>query len=161
MLYIGDEIATLNDYSYKDDPAKAEDGRWVHRPRFDWDRAAHRSDIPTPEGRVYQGLKHLISLRKAMPTFGSGKTVFFDSGNPHVLAYICGSEVLALANFSERAQTIPGDFVQAQLGTTQGWHDLIASTQNAAGDVTLEPYQFVWLVAQAETAPKGRKKAKA
>ena len=55
LLYLGDEIATLNDYSYKDDPAKKEDSRWVHRPTFDWERAEDRTDESTPQGRVFQG----------------------------------------------------------------------------------------------------------
>ena len=33
LIYLGDEIGTLNQYSYKNDPAKADDSRWVHRPR--------------------------------------------------------------------------------------------------------------------------------
>jgi amylosucrase len=39
LIYSGDEIATLNDYSYKQDPKKAHDSRWLHRPFFDWERA--------------------------------------------------------------------------------------------------------------------------
>lgn len=35
LIYLGDEIATLNDYTYRYDPAKAYDSRWVHRPRTD------------------------------------------------------------------------------------------------------------------------------
>ncbi|MBL8157799.1 MAG: amylosucrase, partial [Anaerolineae bacterium] len=42
LLYLGDEIATTNDYDYGRDPAKAEDSRWAHRPRFDWARAEQR-----------------------------------------------------------------------------------------------------------------------
>ncbi|MEJ5226200.1 MAG: alpha-amylase family protein, partial [Anaerolineales bacterium] len=37
LLYLGDEIGTLNDYAYRDDPHKATDSRWVHRPRADWE----------------------------------------------------------------------------------------------------------------------------
>jgi glycosidase len=36
LIYLGDEIGTLNDYTYRDDPAHASDSRWVHRPRADW-----------------------------------------------------------------------------------------------------------------------------
>ena len=32
LIYLGDEVGTLNDYSYRDDPAKVDDSRWVHRP---------------------------------------------------------------------------------------------------------------------------------
>jgi amylosucrase len=31
MLYYGDELGTLNDYSYQEDPDKAYDNRWMHR----------------------------------------------------------------------------------------------------------------------------------
>ncbi len=41
LLYLGDEAATLNDYSYVNDPAKADDSRWVHRPKTQL-AAAHR-----------------------------------------------------------------------------------------------------------------------
>ena len=44
LIYLGDEIAMLNDYGYANNPATSEDGRWVHRPYFDWERAAQRDD---------------------------------------------------------------------------------------------------------------------
>ena len=40
LIYLGDETAMLNDYSYANDPAKAGDSRWVHRPFADWQRDA-------------------------------------------------------------------------------------------------------------------------
>ena len=42
LLYLGDEVAQLNDYSYADDPAKAGDSRWVHRPARPVERYAQR-----------------------------------------------------------------------------------------------------------------------
>ena len=39
LLYLGDETAVMNDYSYAEDPHKREDSRWVHRPR--WSDAAY------------------------------------------------------------------------------------------------------------------------
>ncbi len=63
LIYLGDEIGTLNDYSYRDDPAKADDSRWVHRPFADWEKYARRTDLATTEGRIYQGLHRLIDLR--------------------------------------------------------------------------------------------------
>jgi amylosucrase len=35
LIYLGDEVGTLNDYGYRTDPARAEDSRWVHRPAAD------------------------------------------------------------------------------------------------------------------------------
>ncbi len=38
LIYLGDEIGTLNDYGYLDNPAHQNDSRWVHRPKADWER---------------------------------------------------------------------------------------------------------------------------
>jgi len=40
LIYMGDEIALPNDYSYRSDPEHSHDSRWIHRPRMDWQRAA-------------------------------------------------------------------------------------------------------------------------
>ncbi len=55
LMYLGDEIGVLNDYSYVDDPAKAGDSRWVHRPRIDWAQMARRTDPDTIEGASLAG----------------------------------------------------------------------------------------------------------
>src|SRR5690606_2153102 len=36
LIYMGDEIALLNDWSYLRMPEHAHDSRWLHRPRMDW-----------------------------------------------------------------------------------------------------------------------------
>ena len=46
LIYLGDEIATLNDSDYESDPGKKDDSRWAHRTDFDWERAVRRSDRP-------------------------------------------------------------------------------------------------------------------
>lgn len=38
-LYMGDEIALGNDEGYRDDPARAAEGRWLQRPMMDWSLA--------------------------------------------------------------------------------------------------------------------------
>jgi len=42
LIYSGDEIASLNDQSYKLAPDKMREGRWVHRPFFDWQRSNNK-----------------------------------------------------------------------------------------------------------------------
>ena len=44
VIYSGDEIGQLNDYSYEKDPKKAEDSRYLHRGAFEWDKAELRKD---------------------------------------------------------------------------------------------------------------------
>lgn len=36
MLYSGDELGQVNDYSYKEDPAKCADSRYIHRGKLQW-----------------------------------------------------------------------------------------------------------------------------
>ncbi len=44
LIYLNDEIGLLNDYGYRDDPAKAHDSRWVHRSVTNWEKVALRQD---------------------------------------------------------------------------------------------------------------------
>ena len=39
VLYSGDEIAQVNDYTYKNDPNKVADSRYIHRGVMHWDLA--------------------------------------------------------------------------------------------------------------------------
>ena len=87
LLYLGDEVAQLNDYSYTDDPATAGDSRWVHRPARPAERYAQRADAATDAGRVYAGLTALIRARQATPEFAGGELIGFDARHPSVLGY--------------------------------------------------------------------------
>jgi glycosidase len=109
LLYLGDEVATLNDYSYLDNPDKAHDSRWVHRPRADWERYARRSLPETVEGQVFTGLQTLIGLRKAQTVFSGGALELVQTDNPHVLGYVrthAGGRAVIFANFSESEQSL-------------------------------------------------------
>lgn len=140
LIYLGDEIAMLNDYSYREDPDKLDDSRWVHRLPFDWERAALREDATNMPGRVFQTLRTLIDLRRRLSVFANGDTHFIETHNPHVLGYVRGGTVLVLANFSEHEQSV-------RLGwMPKNATDLIAGgTVQQYAPVELEPYQFVWL----------------
>jgi hypothetical protein len=49
LIYMGDEIALLNDYSYVSNPDHAHDSRWIHRPRSCPARRSRRQGTrPTP-----------------------------------------------------------------------------------------------------------------
>jgi glycosidase len=109
LIYLGDEIAALNDYSFQDDPALANDSRWVHRPKIDRARYSHRDDPSTVEGRVYQGLRKLIALRKSRVACQGGALQVIPTENDHVLGYIrehTHQRVVIFANFSESVQVI-------------------------------------------------------
>ena len=64
MIYSGDEIGQVNDYSYKEDPDKCQDSRYIHRGAFRWDLARKRTGKKSVEGRIFQGLKLLEKIRR-------------------------------------------------------------------------------------------------
>lgn len=148
LIYLGDEIGTLNDYSYAENPATADDSRWVHRPYFDWEKAARRTDKTTHEGRLFQQMLHLIQIRKQIPELANGIAVFFDSGSPHILGYVRNDTILVLANFSEYEQQLYRETLQPFWAIPELVTDLVTGIAYALPNViTLAPYTFVWLQA--------------
>lgn len=146
LLYLGDELAMLNDYGYQENPAIANDSRWVHRPQFDMARAALRDDDTTIPGHVFQTLQRLIAVRKAQPAFANGRTAFLDAGNPHVLAYTRHQRILVLANFSEHTQAVSGKTLGRDLLLPVTAIDMVTGAERVVADsFALEPYEFVWL----------------
>lgn len=145
LLYLGDEIGTLNDYSYLDHPGHKHDSRWVHRPKADWEKYDKRHDLKTPEGQVYERLKAAITLRKSDPVFSAGELEVIDSENGHVLAYSreSGSKRLVIfANFSEEAQKISAKVIQQNnLGVKKPVFG--KSHIPRQGELILSPLEFV------------------
>ncbi len=115
LIYLGDEIGVLNDYTFADDPARQADSRWVHRIRADWDRIARRHDPHTIEGRIFRGLMRLIHIRQQTPALAGNDLQVIPTDNPHVLGFVRrhgGKRALIFANFSERPQTLDGDLLR-------------------------------------------------
>ncbi|MBK8780686.1 MAG: alpha-glucosidase C-terminal domain-containing protein [Anaerolineales bacterium] len=145
LIYLGDEIGTLNDYSYRDDPAHERDSRWVHRPRADWKKYEKRNDVNTVEGRVFQGLKMLIDLRKQHEVFAGGELEIIQTENEHVLGFTrihAGKRAVIFANFSEEPQSISARIIeQYAIKNKNILHgkSLISPQKN----LSLEPLDFV------------------
>lgn len=147
LIYLNDEVGTLNDYDFRDNPSKASDSRWVHRPTTNWDRIALRQDEETLEGQIFQNLKRLINLRKSHPVFSGSDMQIIDSGNPSVLGYVRahGSErALVFANFSEKEHKIPTDLLQ-RYGLNCSFEDLFKKEKLSSVELVIEPYHFVCL----------------
>ncbi|MEP7135141.1 MAG: amylosucrase [Chloroflexota bacterium] len=145
LIYLGDEIGTLNDYTYRDDPARERDSRWVHRPRADWEKYAKRNNPNSIEGRVYQGLQSLIKLRKEYDAFAGGELEIIPTENEHILGFMrthAGNRAVIFANFSETPQIIPARvFAQYSVQSKKHLHGI--SQVSAQSDITIEPLDFV------------------
>ena len=148
LIYLGDEIGTVNDYSYQQDENKFDDSRWVHRPYTDWERLERRFDPESIEGRIFQPLVRLINIRKNRAVFSGNKTQVIDTGNPHVFGYIHWQYfqgLLVVANFSEQMQKVEMSRFRTY-GLKLRAYNLVQEVEvNLARDYFLEPYQFLWL----------------
>ncbi len=148
LIYLGDEIGTLNDYDYKDNPKKMDDSRWAHRPPADPKRYAQRNNTASIPGRILQGFQLLADLRKSTPAVGGEDPVFIKTGNSHVFGFIRRSksqQILFLNNFSDDPQTVSGNVLRL-LGAGYQCQDLVtAQMVKIKESLVLAPFQFVWL----------------
>lgn len=146
LIYLGDEVGQLNDYSYIDDPDHATDSRWVNRPLYPAADYADRADSSTDAGLVYQGLKRLIEVRRSTPELAGGTLLGFGTNNPHVLGYQrpgSSATVLVLSNFADTPQTVSATtlsgFASDAIELTRGQNVTLA------GGLSLRPHEFAWL----------------
>ena len=150
LVYMGDEVALTNDYGYADDPGRAGDSRWLHRPAMDWDRVlAARADPGSVPGRVLSGLRHILERRAATPELhGQYPTEVVDAGAAQIFAVARRAPwgtVLCLFNVAETWTGVPADWARAQ-GVARMRDVLSGGDVGADGWIGLPPYARVWVV---------------
>jgi amylosucrase len=142
VLYSGDEIGQLNDYTYHDDPVKCEDSRYIHRGNFNWDEAALRNDETTRQGKLFQTIKKLEDIRKAYQLFECDADAWtLETYNDKILGigrYYEGEKLLALFNFGEEDET-------AWINEDEDYIDLVTGKPRAAKAVGVPAHDFAWL----------------
>ncbi len=110
VLYGGDEIGQVNDYTYKEDPDKAQDSRYIHRGAMTWQLVEKIVDERSVEGRIFRQLGRLERIRKSEKIFMTDADAWtFETGENSVLGigrYYEGKTLLGLFNFSEYDKTI-------------------------------------------------------
>ncbi|GGL73835.1 amylosucrase [Wenxinia marina] len=149
LIYMGDEIGLLNDHSYAEDLDLAADGRWMHRPRMDWNAVKRLGKGTSPAARLHAGTKLILAVRKATTQLASGlPTRVLDLGHPSLFAVEREGEarpVLCLYNFEPRAQDVPPWALG--LAPEETYEDLLAGAPLAVshGTVRVPPYGRMWL----------------
>ena len=155
LVFYGDEIGTLNDRAFLDDANKADDNRWMHRPKIDWNKAELRHRHGTPEQRIFEGLQKMIAVRKTIPAFADyNNRELLDSENPHLFTFMrtnpfqVHDAVLVVANFD----TSPQQLSLTALGSRgrfdiSGLQDLYSGeSPNLFGEqLVIPPHRFYWL----------------
>lgn len=154
LIYMGDELGLTNDYSYLDDPAKANDNRWLQRPEMNWPLAAQRHDQTSIPGRIFTGLQKLVHTRQqchqlhgtaaCQPVWLHNDQLF------GLLRHSPFGRLLLVANVTPKPQTLSA-YRLAELDFSGQVQDaLTGRVINGRADLTLEPYQALWLVLSTE-----------
>lgn len=142
MLYSGDELGQVNDYSYKDDAEKASDSRYLHRGAFLWKLADKRKDLSTVQGQLFQMLNRLEQIRRQENVFSQEAEVYtYDVHNDSILGILReykGERFIALFNFSENEQT-------AWMQEEGIFRNLVNGEIVEVKDPVLKGYEFVWM----------------
>ena len=155
LIYYGDELGTLNNEDFLKDAEKASDSRWIHRPRYDWDRAELRHQRGSVEQRIFDGLKQMIAVRKSTAALADhNNRELIDVGNPHLFVFtrsnpaVTLDSVLVIANFNDEPERLDltdlrnrGRFELGDL------HDIVsgAAPTRFGDEVVIPAYGFYWL----------------
>jgi amylosucrase len=149
LLYMGDELALDNDTTYLDDPALAQDNRWMHRPWFDADAAARRDDPASVEGRVFAWIQRLAQARRELPALhAAGESELLAVDDPHVLAWRRrhprSGHFVGLVNFAEHPVSVDVRAFEG-LGELETVLSADGDLQLRDGRAQLPGLGFVWL----------------
>ncbi len=148
LLYSGDEIGQLNDWSYKNDRSVSGDSRWLHRGKMDWEAAAKRNDRGTVQGQIFSGIKKMIDIRKNCEYFRSDiKSNPVDLDNQAVFGFHRENKMMVLANFSEHEQWVDANRF-SWFGLPGEMTDLLTGRpiRSYNNSILLGPYEYLWLV---------------
>lgn len=142
ILYSGDEIGALNDYSYKEDAKKADDSRYLHRSPFSWENCEKRKEEGSIQNRIFENLKKMIQLRSQSEVFDADAHVipleFTDYSLIGIKREKNGKKVVCFFNFSEYEKDI---YLENGM-----YQDMLNTDRIVTDSMTLKPYEYVWFV---------------
>ena len=145
VIYSGDEVGQLNDYTYHADINKKFDSRYLHRGKFDRKLAKKRTDPDSYQGRIFNSLKRMGEVRGKNRAFKQwAKISTFDAGSDNVLGFYRAykeQNLLALFNFCDEERTVEFDI-------DLSYTDLITGKKHKQQKITLGAYGFVWALTE-------------
>ena len=141
MLYSGDELGQVNDYSYKEDPEKCADSRYIHRGKLRWELAENKNDLTTVQGSIFQTLDRLEKIRGQEITFDKAADVYtYDVHDDSILCILReykGRRFFGIFNFSDQEKT-------AWMQEDGVYRNLLTSEKIELKDIRLRGYDFLW-----------------
>ena len=143
VIYSGDEIGQVNDYSYKDDPDKAVDSRYLHRGEFNWSLAPNRNIADTVQGKLFHALDHLEHIRSKHSVYDTTadlRTIDTWESSIHAIERENAEEkFIGIYNFSDQDKV-------AWINEDDGiYTDLISGHEMEAKGVMIPAFGCFWL----------------
>ena len=142
MLYSGDEIGQVNDYTYKEDPDKCVDSRYIHRGKFHWELVENCTDSSTVQGKIFQALGRLEMIRRQESAFDAdADTWMLETGDDSVLgiARKKGKELLiGLFNFHDQERVV-------RISEEGKFRNLMDGGLLSLDEVKLSGHGFLWV----------------
>lgn len=143
VLYSGDEVGQVNDYTYKENPNKAADSRYIHRGAMNWNLAENISKPGTVEEKLFHALGTLEKIRKTEKVFvTNADTWTIETKDRSVLSIVRafeGEKIVGLFNFSEYDKTLYID------GEDGEFTELISGTKKRLNEISLPAYGYYYL----------------
>ncbi len=148
VLWMGDELALVNDAAWAGVPEHADDNRWVHRPVMPWDVVEGRDAPGEVAGAHWSRLRHAARTRSGLVALhASVESEVHDVGDSGVLVTVRRHPQQLFAGVYEvtgRSRTVPRQALPWPL--TDGPLIDALTGEQVDGDVVLDGYQGRWLV---------------
>lgn len=150
LLYMGDELALLNDEQFAAEPAHADDNRWIHRPQMPWNLAAvHGAGMPAA-AMTYAGMRNLVQARRRLPALHASVPTRVQAASlPQVALFVRhhpAGDMIQVYNVSDYPVNLPVAEIDAAVHGARV--DAITGTEVSVveGELALAPYAALWLV---------------
>ena len=144
VIYSGDEIGQVNDYSYKEseDYDRRSDSRYIHRGHFCWDLEPEKDKKGTVQNRIFASMKKMADLKFKYRPFDGEADVWTEETYDTALLCVCrksGNEmVTGIFNFSNEDRTAwidMGEFT---------WKDLFTGEKRVLRGVPVPARGYAW-----------------
>lgn len=172
IIYYGDEVGAANNFEHAKKSALLRAKDKLHLLSVFDSRDINRGDVPQKlfygstkgyyefNSKVYNKVKNLISLRKALPVMSDGDFEILKTKNKSNFSYIRRNneqQILVINNLSNEKLiaeiTLPKDIILKNNGLIKNLKNLInndnikvnISMQNKTMRLRLAPYQTIWL----------------
>ena len=131
----------MNDYSYKNDPEKCADSRYIHRGKLPWELAEDKEDVTSVQGNIFQTLDRLEKIRRQEITFDKDADVYtYDVHDDSILCVLReykGRRFFGIFNFSNQEKT-------AWMQEKGMYRNLLTGEKTELKDIRLSGYEFLW-----------------